>query len=114
MLVLSPDAGVRDDIARVLLAVNANFQIETADPAKYAAPSGPNVKPFEMVVMHDCYVPGVKAASRSLYIRRRPRRTESGSPSMERLRAPTFVATLAANRPCRISDAGRDARRRDS
>ena len=35
VLVLSPDAAVRDDIARVLLAVNTNFQIETADPAKY-------------------------------------------------------------------------------
>jgi hypothetical protein len=63
VLVLSPDATVRDDIARVLLAVNANFQIETADPAKYAAPSGPDAKPFEMVVMHDCYVPAVKAES---------------------------------------------------
>ena len=63
VLVLSPDAAVRDDIARVLLAVNANFQIETADPAKYVAPTGPNAKPLELVVMHDCYVPAVKAAS---------------------------------------------------
>jgi hypothetical protein len=63
VLVLSPDAAVRDDLARVLLAVNANFQIETADPAKYVAPSGPNAKPFEMAVMHDCYQPAVKAAS---------------------------------------------------
>ncbi|MGA3228738.1 MAG: VWA domain-containing protein, partial [Candidatus Binatus sp.] len=37
VLVLSPDAAVRDDIARVVLAVNANFQIETADPARYLA-----------------------------------------------------------------------------
>ncbi|HSY79442.1 MAG TPA: hypothetical protein VK884_07525, partial [Verrucomicrobiae bacterium] len=63
VLVLSPDAAVRDDLARVLLAVNANFQIETADPAKYVAPSVPNAKPLEMAVMHDCYLPGVKAAS---------------------------------------------------
>jgi hypothetical protein len=63
VLVLSPDASVRDDIARVLLAVNANFQIETADPAKYVAPSGADAKPFEMVVMHDSYVPAVKAES---------------------------------------------------
>jgi hypothetical protein len=63
VLVLSPDASVRDDIARVLLAVNANFQIETADPAAYVAPSGPSAKPLELVVMHDCYVPGIKAAS---------------------------------------------------
>ena len=63
VIVLSPDAAVRDDLARVLLAVNANFQIETADPAKYVAPSGSNAKPFEMAVMHDCYQPAVKAAS---------------------------------------------------
>jgi hypothetical protein len=63
VLVLSPDAAVRDDLARVLLAVNANFQIETADPAKYVAPSVPDAKPLEMAVMHDCYLPGIKAAS---------------------------------------------------
>jgi hypothetical protein len=61
VLVLSPDAAVRDDIARVLLAVNANFQIVTADPAKYVAQS--DAKPFDLVIMHDCYVPAVKAAS---------------------------------------------------
>ncbi len=63
VLVLSPDAAVRDDLARVLLAVNANFQIETADPAKYVAPSVPDAKPLEMAVMHECYLPGIKAAS---------------------------------------------------
>jgi hypothetical protein len=63
VLVLSPDPSVRDDIARVLLAVNANFQIETADPAKYVAPSGSGAKPFEMVVMHDSYVSTAKAES---------------------------------------------------
>jgi hypothetical protein len=63
VLVLSPDAAVRDDIARLLLAVNANFQVETADPATYVAPSGSNAKPLELAVMHDCDVPAVKAAS---------------------------------------------------
>ncbi len=66
VLVLSPDAAVRDDIARVLLAVNANFQIETADPARYVAPtnaSGADAKPLDLVVMHDCYLPAVKAES---------------------------------------------------
>ncbi len=66
VLVLSPDAAVRDDIARVLLAVNANFQIETADPASYLAQanaSGPGAKPLELAVMHDCYVPAAAAAS---------------------------------------------------
>ena len=61
VLVLSPDAAVRDDIARVLLAVNANFQIVTADPARYVAQS--DAKPFDLVIMHDCYVPAVKGAS---------------------------------------------------
>jgi Aerotolerance regulator N-terminal len=61
VLVLSPDAAVRDDIARVLLAVNANFQVETADPARYAAPT--NAKPLDLLVMHDCYVPVPGAAS---------------------------------------------------
>ncbi|HZC45932.1 MAG TPA: BatA domain-containing protein [Candidatus Acidoferrum sp.] len=66
VLVLSPDPAVRDDIARVLLAVNTNFQIEAADPARYAAPAnvpGADAKPLDLVVMHDCYVPAVKAAS---------------------------------------------------
>jgi Ca-activated chloride channel homolog len=61
VLVLSPDAAVRDDIARVLLAVNANFQIVTADPAKYVAQA--DAKPFDLVIMHDCYVPALKGAS---------------------------------------------------
>jgi len=66
VLVLSPDPAVRDDIARVLLAVNANFQIETADPARYlvqANASGARAKPLDLVVMHDCYVPVAGAAS---------------------------------------------------
>ncbi|MFZ2059517.1 MAG: BatA domain-containing protein [Candidatus Binatus sp.] len=66
VLVLSPDAAVRDDIARVLLAVNSNFQIETADPSKYVPQSNAaaaNAKPLELAVMHDCYLPAVKAAS---------------------------------------------------
>jgi Ca-activated chloride channel homolog len=61
VLVLSPDAAVRDDVARVLLAVNANFQIVTADPARYTAQA--DAKPFDLVIMHDCYVPALKAAS---------------------------------------------------
>ncbi|HYK63379.1 MAG TPA: hypothetical protein VEY94_00410, partial [Patescibacteria group bacterium] len=66
VLVLSPDAAVRDDIARVLLAVNANFQVETADPAKYVATASKpptEAKPFDLVVMHDSYLPVAGAAS---------------------------------------------------
>jgi Aerotolerance regulator N-terminal/von Willebrand factor type A domain len=63
VLVLSPDAAVRDDIARVLLAINSNFQIETADPAKYAPSASARAKPLDLVVMHDCYLAVAGAAS---------------------------------------------------
>ena len=56
VIVLSPDAVVRDDIARVLLAVNSNFIITAADPAKFTA-----IDEYSLAVMHDCYIPSVKA-----------------------------------------------------
>jgi hypothetical protein len=61
VLVLSPDAAVRDDLARVLLAVNSDFIIATADPAQFKPD-----QPYELVVMHDCYVAGIKAQSTML------------------------------------------------
>ena len=68
MLVLSPDTSVRDDVARVLLAIDSNFQVETAAPANYhPAPSATNAespaKPYELVVMHDSDLPAVSGAS---------------------------------------------------
>jgi hypothetical protein len=62
VLVLSPDAAVRDDIARVLLAVNSNFIIATADPAKFKGDLKGD-QPYSLAVMHDCYVADVKAQS---------------------------------------------------
>jgi hypothetical protein len=62
VLVVSPDAAVRGDLARVLLAINPNFQIETIEPAKFA-PAKPGAKPYGLVVMHDCFVPGINAGS---------------------------------------------------
>jgi hypothetical protein len=73
VLVLSPDAEVRDDLARVLLALNSNFQIETVDPSRYTA----DAKPLELVVMHDCYVPAIAAAS-TLFIY--PPQNKTGAP----------------------------------
>ncbi len=58
VLVLSPDAAVRDDLARVLLAVNSNFIIATADPKEFKGGQS-----YSLVVMHDCYVAGIKAQS---------------------------------------------------
>ncbi|HVA80425.1 MAG TPA: BatA domain-containing protein [Candidatus Binataceae bacterium] len=64
VLVLSPDAEVRGDLARVLIALDPNFQIETAPPASFAPAGGAGAaKPYALVVMHDCYVRGVAAAS---------------------------------------------------
>jgi hypothetical protein len=58
VLVLSPDAAVRDDIARVLLAVNSNFIVAAADPAKFAAARHDDE--YALAVMHDSYLPAVK------------------------------------------------------
>jgi hypothetical protein len=58
VLVLSPDAAVRDDLARTLLALNSNFIIATADPAKFTSTAH-----YALAVMHDCYVPDINAQS---------------------------------------------------
>jgi hypothetical protein len=58
VLVLSPDAAVRDDLARVLLALNSNFVIAAADPAKFSSS-----EKYALAMMHDCYVAGLKAES---------------------------------------------------
>jgi len=76
VLVLSPDAAARDDLARVLLALNSNFQIETMDPAQYR----PDGKPFELVVMHDCYISAISAAS-TLFIF--PPQDKTSAPSLQ-------------------------------
>ena len=64
-----------------------------------------NAKPLELAVMHDCYLPAVKAAStlRHMRMRRRVRRMPRAwtSSSVERLRAPIFVMTQWANLPRR-------------
>ncbi|HUA33444.1 MAG TPA: VWA domain-containing protein [Candidatus Binataceae bacterium] len=51
-LVVSPDPAVRDDLARVLLAVNPNFRIEAVDPASYHAASNDSDH-FALAIVHD-------------------------------------------------------------
>jgi len=58
VLLLSPDATVRDDLARVLLAESGSFIIASADPAKFHSDER-----YALAVMHDCYVADVKADS---------------------------------------------------
>ncbi len=60
-IVFSPDAAVRDDLARTLLAVNQNFRIETIDPAKYKADASRASNPYALAIFHDSFVPQVPA-----------------------------------------------------
>lgn len=60
-LVLSPDPDVRDDLAHVLLAVNPNLIVTTADPSGFA-PKASDL--YRLAVFHDAYDPGVAAHAR--------------------------------------------------
>jgi len=62
--VLSPDAAVRDDLARVLLAINRNFFVTAADPAHLD--SFDHVRRYDLAMIHDSAATGVKAAARLL------------------------------------------------
>jgi Aerotolerance regulator N-terminal len=67
VLVMSPDAQARDDLARVLLAINENFIVTATDPAGLRS-SGKlaeqMARPFKLAVMHDSYDGAVKADAR--------------------------------------------------
>jgi hypothetical protein len=63
-LVLSPDAAVRDDLARVVLAINPNFLVTAADPS--SANSYNHAQHFDLAVIHDGTDPGVNATARLL------------------------------------------------
>ena len=93
VLVLSPDAAVRDDLARVLLALNSNFQIETVGPAQYRPDANPvaGSKPFELVMMHDCYVPAIAAAATLLIY---PPQNKSGAPLPEGISVDGAIASV--------------------
>lgn len=58
-LVLSPDPAVRDDLSRILLGINQNLTVAAFDPAQYRR--SPEGAAYELIVMHDCYVPGLHA-----------------------------------------------------
>jgi len=63
-LVLSPDAAVRDDLARIVLAINPNFLVTAADPAR--AGSFNHSQHFDLAVIHDSADVGINADSRLL------------------------------------------------
>jgi hypothetical protein len=63
VLVLSPDADTRDDLARIVLAINPNFVVTTLDPGQYPSSSAA-AQHFALAVLHDCSDAGVKASAR--------------------------------------------------
>jgi hypothetical protein len=63
-LVLSPDAAVRDDLARIVLAINPNFLVTAADPARND--SFNHSQHFDLAVIHDSAGAGINADSRLL------------------------------------------------
>jgi hypothetical protein len=91
--VLSPDPAVRDDLARVLLALNSNFQIETADPTRYH--QEPNSKPLELLVMHYCYVPSITAGSTLLIY---PPQNKGGTPTAKGISVDGTLARVDLHR----------------
>jgi hypothetical protein len=63
-LVLSRDVAVRDDLARIVLAINPNFLVTAADPAR--PDSFNRAQHFDLAVIHDSADPGVNADARLL------------------------------------------------
>ncbi len=62
-LVLSPDADSRDDLARIVLAINPNFVVTALDPAFYPSSSAATQQ-FALAALHDCSDGGVNASAR--------------------------------------------------
>ncbi|HYA36121.1 MAG TPA: hypothetical protein VEF03_10905, partial [Candidatus Binataceae bacterium] len=78
-IVLSSDSKVRDDLSRVLLAVNPNFIVRAQDPGGFK-PSDSANEHYTLAVMHDCYVPGLRADA-TLFVYPPAIATQHGSPA---------------------------------
>jgi Aerotolerance regulator N-terminal len=94
-LVLSPDPAVRDDLARLILAVNRNFIVTAEDPADFKA-SAAAQKRFAVAVMHDCMVGGVKADSILLVYPPKNVAAAEGVPGAVEVKASVASALLGA------------------
>ncbi len=80
VLVLSPDADSRDDLARIVLAINPNFVVTALDAALYPSSSAAGQQ-FTLAVLHDCSDAGVNAAAR-VFIFPEPRLPGSKRPPL--------------------------------
>jgi len=64
-LVMSPSPEARDDLARVLLAVNQSLIVTAIDPVKFELAKAPR---YRVAVLNDAYDTGINAAARlSIY-----------------------------------------------
>jgi hypothetical protein len=70
-LVLSPEAEVRDDLARIVLAVNPNLLVTTIDPGLFPR-SKAAAQQYDLVVLHDCGDFGINSPAK-LFIFPEPR-----------------------------------------
>lgn len=62
-LVASPDNAARDDLARILLAINPAYQVTAIDPATISADKLTNQQ-FDLAVLHDYDGAGINAKAR--------------------------------------------------
>jgi hypothetical protein len=92
VLVLSPDADSRDDLARIVLAINPNFVVTALDPALYPSSSAA-AQQFALAVLHDCSDAGVKASAR-MFIFPEPPLPGSKRPPLLRVTGSVAVAEL--------------------
>ena len=112
-LVLSPDAATRDDLARIVLAINPNYLVTAGDPAQ---PKTFNrATHYDLAVLHDCSVEGIDAAARLLIFpephlltsRRPPLLPVTGSVAVAEMQEREGAGTLGAPvllGPARIVD----------
>ncbi|MGH7933645.1 MAG: BatA domain-containing protein [Candidatus Binataceae bacterium] len=73
-LVLSPDAAARDDLARIVLAVNPDFLVTASDPSTFKS-----TQTFDLAIIHDAGGAGVNAKSK-LFVFPEPRLKHSTAP----------------------------------
>lgn len=76
-IVVSPDGSVRDEIARILTAIDPNFRVETVDAA-HVPKADPAAKPYALAIVHDSSARPNAAAT--LYIFPPPAAAESARP----------------------------------
>ena len=79
VLVLSPDPDARDDLARIVLAINPNFVVTALDPGLFASSSAAAQR-FALAVLHDCSGAGVNASARLFVFPEPPLRSARQQP----------------------------------